>query len=158
MGQVLTGPLAILSQNGVALAKCRNVTVTENQNRVPVIGLGFLTPDEVAVLGWSGVLNIGFFAIQWGVTGLKDAVNRNTNSIQEFVNTVLLQENGLSLTFIRKVADTIDPVTKIITPKYQELMTVSGMFNTTETMEITEGQVSGHNQSFMYTNPVLITQ
>lgn len=156
--QYLTGALAILKQDGVTVGTARNITLTETQNRGTVIGLGFLVPQEVPILTWSGTLNIGFYAIRLDKSGLKNAVNRNTNSVDAWVNTVLLQENGLTLTFIRKVADVTDPITKMITPKYQELMTVSGMFNTSDTMEITENQISGHNQAFLYTNPVLITE
>lgn len=153
----LTAPIALIKQDGVTIGKAKNITVTENFNRGVVMGIGALTPSEVPALSWSGKVTMGFYAIKWNKTGLKNAVNRNTNSPEDFVNTVLLQEKGLSIVIFTKGVDVIDPATGIIKAKLEENMTVTGMFNDSESLNISENQIAAHDQTFTYINPVLVT-
>lgn len=160
---VLTAPLAIIKIGGVAIGKMQNITFDENTNRVAVRGIGNLTPDEVPAVTWDGTLTCSQYSIDFSkalnqINDGKGGQQRVVNTVDEFVNTVLLQDEGLTLDIMRKVVDTKDPVTGVVTPKLEIFMSVKGCFQNRDGITIAEGQVSNRNASFMYINPVIYPQ
>lgn len=162
MAKVLTAPLAVIKVGGIAIGKMQNISFDENTNRVAVRGIGNLTPDEVPAVAWDGTLTCSQYTIDFSkaLNQLTDgkALQRAVNTIDEFVDTVLLQEEGMTLDIMRKVIDTADPVTGIKKHKLEIFMSVKGCFQTRDGISIAEGQISQRNASFMYINPVIYPQ
>lgn len=154
--KVLTAPLAIIKVNGIAVGKMKSIRIQETIRRGRVSGLGQLTPDEVPALEWSGTLSCGFYNITFDVSQLPQAIVRKVNTLDEFVDTVLLQEDGVQVDIMRKVRSGIpDPITGIIKSKLELFASVKGCFITREGFDIQEGQISGKDADFDYTTPIL---
>lgn len=155
--KVLTAPLAIIKVDGVTVGKMRNITCTETFNRARVSGLGELTPQELPATQWNGTLSCGFYEVNFAETGLPNGVKRKVKSVQDFVDNILLQENGVDVTIFKKVGDVTDPSTGLIKAKLKEHSTIRGCFVDRESMNINEGQIAGHDQDFTYTTPILFS-
>jgi hypothetical protein len=155
--KVMTAPLAIIKVDGVAIGKMKNIRVTETIRRGTVQGIGRLTASELPAIGWSGSLSAGFYSITFNNQDklIKSALLRNVNNLQEFVNTVLLQEDGITIDIMKKVKDYQDPNTGIIYPELEVFASVRGAFSTKEGFDISEGQISGRDVDFDYLTPIL---
>lgn len=154
--KVITAPLAVIRVNGVTVGKMRNIRVQESMRRGRVSGLGQLTPDELPALEWSGTLSAGFYNVTFKKSAIPKGIIREVNTIEEFVDTVLLQENGVQVDILRKEADgPPDPVTGIQKSKLVVFASVKGCFLTREGFDIQEGQISGKDADFEYTTPIL---
>jgi hypothetical protein len=152
--RVMTAPLAIIKVNGVAVGKAKNIRCTENVRRTKVVGLGALIASEYAPLEYNCTLNMGFFMIDLKKQAIPGALLRNMNTIEEFENTLLLSSDGVQIDVLRKVKDTTSPG-GIITPKLEVFASIIGCFITRESFDISEGQISGRDVDFEYTNPIL---
>jgi len=153
--KVLTAPLAVIKVNGIVVGKMKNIRIQENTRRGRVSGLGQLTPDELPALEWSGTLSCSFYTITFKKSSIPSATIREVNTVEEFVDTVLLQENGVQVDIMKKVKDSVDPNTGIITPKFEIFASIKGCFSTREGFDIQEGQISGKDNDFEYTTPIL---
>jgi hypothetical protein len=156
MDRVITAPLGVIKVQGVAVGKMKSIRVQETIRRGRVSGLGQLTPDEVPALEWSGTLSCGFYNISFDVSQLPKAILRKVNTLEEFVDTVLLQESGVQVDIMRKKkSGPPDPITGIIPSQLEIFASVKGCFLTREGFEIQEGQISGKDADFDYTTPIL---
>ena len=154
--RVLTAPLAIIKVNGIAVGKMKSIRIQENIRRGRVSGLGSLTPDELPALEWSGTLSCSFYNITFDISQLPTAIVRKVNTLDEFVDTVLLQENGVQVDIMKKVRSAPpDPITGIIPSTLEIFASVKGCFITREGFDIQEGQISGKDADFDYTTPIL---
>lgn len=156
---VLTAPLAVIRIGGVPVGKMQNISITENFNRVPVRGIGNLTPDEVPAVTWDGTMSCGQYTLDFTkalnvVNNGKGGIQRVVTTLDEFVDTVLLQEQGLTIDLMRKVTVSQDATTGIIQSDLEIFMSVKGCFQTTDGISVSEGQISQRNANFMYLNPV----
>lgn len=155
----LTAPLAVIKVGGVTVGKMKNIRVTENIRRGRVSGIGALTPDELPALEWSGSLNCSFYTIFFNsdISNelLRKGLIRNVNTIDEFVDFVLLQEDGVQIDIMRKVKQSQDPNTLIIQSSLATFASVKGCFLTREGFDIAEGQISGRDADFEYTTPII---
>lgn len=152
--KVLTAPLAILKVNGVAVGRAKNISCTESIRRQPVVGIGRLAPTELAAVGWSGTVNMGFFTIDLRQSPIPGALNRVAQSVEQWENMLTLDEDGVQLDLMRKVKRSTLP-TGIVTIGYEVFASIKGCFITRESWDITEQQISGRNQDFEYINPIL---
>jgi len=157
--KVMTAPLAVIKVGGVAIGKMKNIRVNESIRRGRVTGIGKLTPSELPALDWNGNLNCGFYSIKFDGQDemAKKSILRKVNNLQEFVDTVLLREEGITIDIMKKVKDSIDPETGIITPRYEVFASVRGALSTKEGFDISEGQISGRNVDFEYMTPILFS-
>lgn len=153
--KVLTAPLALIKVDGVTVGKMKSIQCSETYRRGRVSGIGELTPQELPALEWSGTLSCQFYTIQFETTGLPEGIKRKAPSEQAFVDNILLQEDGVDVVIFKKVKDTIDPATGLISPELVEYATIKGCFIDRENFNINEGQISGQGQDFSYTNPIL---
>jgi len=164
MAQVLTGALAIIKLNGKPIGKMRNIRVTENINRGRVSGIGELTPQELPATQWNGTVSCSFYSIQYvsdGVAGIDGSpdlgITRTATSVAQWVEHVLLQEEGVSLDIFKKIQDAIDPVTGLLLNNTPEpFARIEGMFLDRDGFDITENGISGRDQDFTYKNPIII--
>lgn len=154
----MTAPLAIIQINSVTVGKMKNVRITESIRRGRVTGLGTLTPSELPALEWQGSLTCSSYTINFNLLAniSKKGTFRNANSLEEWANALLLQEDGLEIAILRKVKDgEIDTETGVVKSKYETFAKVSGAFATREGFDIQEGQISGRDTEFEYTTPIL---
>ena len=152
--KTMTAPLAIVKVNGVPVGKMKNIRVTETIRRGKVLGLGALTPSELPALVWDGNLTAGFYLINFSQETIQTAWPREVQSVDEFVNTVLLQEDGVQLDILRKVKD-FTQQNGVIVPKFEIFASIVGCFATREGFDITESQISGRDMDFQYLTPIL---
>lgn len=166
--RVLTSPLAIIKVGGIAIGKMKNISINESLQRARVVGIGSLTPSELPVVGWNGTISCEFFTIDLKKSMLPGAINRMANSIDQFVDTVLLQEDGVQIDIMRKAKDPLqdddkfpnvskDPnyPQRIISSKLELFASVKGAFLTREGFNISEGAISGRNVEMEYTTPII---
>lgn len=155
--KTMTAPLGIIKVNGKSVGKMRNIRITENIQRGSVRGIGELNASEIPALAWTGTMSCGFYAITFNNQDelIKNAMLRNVNSIQEFIDTVLLQENGIQVDIMKKVKDYRDASTGIIYPKLELFASIRAAFVTREGFDISEGQISGKDVDFEYLTPIL---
>lgn len=159
MAKVLTAPLAVIRMYGIPIGKMMNVSFDENVNRSTVRGIGNLTPDEVPAVTWDGTMTCSLYTIDFSLAMnvLQDgrgAIHRIVNTLDEFVDTILLQEEGLQVDVMRKKKAAQDPTTGVIQSELEIFLSVRGCFQTREGINVNEGQISQRNASFMYTDPV----
>ena len=162
--KTLTAPLAIIKVNGLAVGKMKTIRITETIRRGRVTGLGQLTPDELPALEWSGSLSCSFYNIDFKnllnsqSNPVAAAILRVAGTIDNFVNTILLQENGIQVDIMRKVnaaTGSPDPVSGVFYPGFEVFASVKGAFLTREAMDVSEGQISGKDADFEYTTPII---
>jgi hypothetical protein len=164
MAQVLTGALAIIELNGQPIGKMKNVRVSENFSRGRVSGIGELTPQEIPALQWNGTLSCSFYSIDFasdGVAGIDGApdkgITRVAGSLQEWVDHVLLQEDGVNISIFKKIEDAFDTTTGLIKSEKKEFAKIEGLFLDRDSFDISENGISGRDQEFTYKNPIYIT-
>lgn len=155
--KTMTAPLAIVKVNGVPVGKMKNLRITETIRRGKVLGLGELVPSEVPALEWDGTLNCGFYLINFSQQVIQGAWPRAVQTIDEFVNTMLLQQEGVQIDIIRKVFGS-QASNGVITPNFEVFASIVGCFATREGFDITESQISGRDMDFQYISPILFPQ
>lgn len=155
MAQVITSPLAVVKAQGQTVGKLQNVRVDETYNRVLVNGIGDLAFDEAPVISFSGTVNFDLFLINFSESSIPFAIRRFANSIEDFVNSLILNEEGVQIEILKKVKDSVDPNTGNITPRFKTIAAIYDCFITGDGFNIVNQQVSGRNQSFIYTKPIV---
>lgn len=156
--KVMTAPLAVIQINSVTVGKMKNVRITENVRRGRVTGVGRLNPEELPALEWTGSLSCSSYTINFNLLAnkLKKGAFRNNGTVEEWANSILLQENGLEIAILRKVKDgEIDTETGLVKSKYETFAKTVGAFMTREGFDIQEGQISGRDTEFEYLEPIL---
>ena len=154
----MTAPLAIVQVNGVTVGKMRNIRVTEQIRRGRVSGLGRLTAEELPALEWSGSLSCSSYTINFNLLMNKSQLGtfRNAFTVNDWANAILLQEDGLEISLLRKVKDgEIDPETGMVKTKFETFAKVNAAFATREGFDVQEGQISGRDTEFEYLEPIL---
>lgn len=157
--KVMTAPLAIIkSSNGKAIGKMKNIRVTESFRRARVSGLGELTPQELPTVEWNGTLTCQFYTIDLKKSGIPGLINRQVKSVLDFINNVLLQEDGIDVYIYKKGAKVIDNDTHQITEiKEEDFAVIRGNFIDRQAFDISEGAISGMDQDMTYTTPILFS-
>lgn len=164
--KTLSAPLAIIKAKGVdgvlrTIGKMRNVRITENIRRGRVTGLGEITPSELPALEWSGTVNIGQYAIPQSKTLAGMAMDRNFESVSDFVKHLIFNE-GIQIDVLKKVklkADGVNiskPVAETDVGE-ETFCSIRGFHLTSEGIDISEGQIGGRDATGEYLSPVLYT-
>lgn len=154
----MTAPLAIIQIDGVTVGKMKNIRINESIRRGRVTGLGTLNPSELPPIEWQGSLTCSSYNINFNLllNVSKKGTFRNANSIEDWANALLLQEDGLEISILRKVKDgNIDPATGLVNSKYETFAKIPAAFVSRENFDIQEGQISGRDTEFEYTSPIL---
>lgn len=158
MERVMTAPLALIQVNSVTVGKMKNVRISETIRRGRVTGIGRLNPHEVPALEWNGTLSCSSYTINFNLLANKSKIGtfRNNQTVEQWANSILLQESGLEIAILRKVKDgDIDPETGRVESKLETFAKVNGAFANREGFDIQEGQISGRDTEFEYTEPIL---
>ena len=156
--EVITGALGIIKVKGRAIGKMRSIRVNENMRRVPIRGLGTILPKEMPIVEWAGTLQCDFFNIDFTKSQIPGAVKRILQTVQQFEDNILLDDDYLlQVDIYRKIKDIIDASGNII-PKITPYARISGLVINAENFDLTDGQVSNRNQSFDYIYPIIFPQ
>lgn len=166
--RVLTAPLAVIRVNGITVGKMRNIRVTESLRRARVVGLGQLVPDELPVVEWQGTLTAEFMTIDLKKSMIPGAINRISSSVEEWTNTVLLQEDGIQIDILKRVKNPQQPdnlfpnvspdpnfIQRVIAGKFEVFASIKGSFLTREGFNISEGSIAGRDVEFEYMTPII---
>lgn len=154
----MTAPLAIIQIDSVTVGKMKNVRITENIRRGRVAGIGRLSATELPALEWQGTLSCSSYTINFNLLAnkLKKGTFRNAGSYEAWANAILLQEDGLEISILRKVkSGEPNPDTGLVETKYETFAKVSAAFVTREGFDLQEGQISGRDTDFEYLEPIL---
>ena len=151
---VLTGALAVIRVNGTAVGRMRNIRVSENVTRGDVRGIGTLLTVEAPPTGWAGSITCDFYEINFKDTGIERAIRRDVQTNQDFENQLLLNPDGVQIDIFKKIEDVVDPNTGLKRATVQPYAIIKRCLITDEGFDITEGAVSGHNQSFKFLDPI----
>lgn len=161
--KVLTGAIALIKVDGQIIGKMRSVSVQEQIQRMEVRGLGTIMPSEAAVTSWSGTLTCEFMSVSFKNDGIKNAIRRTFPNIasqaliggESFEDQLVLDTQGVQIDIFKKVADVID-ANGIIKPKLIPYAVVQNCLIESDSFQISEGGIAGHNQSFKYLKPMVI--
>jgi hypothetical protein len=163
---VYTAPLAIVMVGTTVIGKMKNIRVSETIRRARVTGLGRLNASEVPAVEFTGTLNASFYTVNLEAHELtRRALNRKTGTTTNFVNTVVLQDIGLTIKLMRKVGDPAYPATTttdlgqdnttgIIYAVDQEFATITNCYITSDNFDVNEGTISSHDSTFEYLDPI----
>lgn len=152
----VTGPVALIKVNGVTIGKIRDVRATETYARGEIRGLGNLEAQEVPVLSHSGTFSVDAFLIDLESSGIKQLLNREVVSPEQFVNTILLNENGIDIYLYKKIPVAVDDTTKLVTEVgEQPIAILRRCFLDSVNFNISEGQVSSHSQTGRFLDPII---
>lgn len=157
--QAVTAALAVIKVNGVTIGKMKTVRITESIQRGRVKGIGKLSADEVPATDWTGTLSCDSYLINFKDSVIPGLINRNVQSVEEFQDYILLQEDGIQVDLLKKVKDTsVSPNPGRdgkIKKKYEVLVSIKRLFINREGMDISEGQIAGKNMEAEYLDPVI---
>ena len=156
--EVITGAIAIIRVNGLAIGKMKGIRITENLQRVEVRGLGRLTPDEMPATSWSGTLTCDFYNIDFSQSQIPNAIVRAVQTVNEFEESVTLQDIGIQIDIYKRVPVAGSPGNGVIQGEEKPYAIIRGLFLDSEGFDINESQVSGRNQSFKYLDPIIFPQ
>lgn len=156
--RVMTAPLALIKVNSVTVGKMKNVRISETIRRGRVTGLGRLNPHELPALEWNGTLSCSSYNINFNLLANKSKIGtfRNSQTVEQWANSILLQESGLEIDILRKVkSGEIDKETGRVETDYETFARVNGAFANREGFDLQEGQISGRDTEFEYLEPIL---
>ena len=156
--KTMTAPLAVIQINSVTVGKMKNIRITENIRRGRVAGVGRLNASELPALEWQGTMSCSSYTINFNLLAnkIKKGTFRNAGGLEAWANALLLQEDGLEISILRKVKDgEIDADTGLVATKYETFAKVAGAFVTREGFDLQEGQISGRDTDFEYLEPIL---
>lgn len=171
MAKVLTGAIAVIKvstptgQKVVGLM--RDVRINESFRRQEVRGLGTILPQEAPVTEWRGNVSCSFFEIDWKKAGLERAIRRdvglantasqiaNGSQNTNFEDNLVLDDVGVILNVYKKITDAIDPSTGLIVPNVEPYCIITRCLIESESVNISEGSISGRDQSFVYLDPIV---
>ena len=159
---VLTAALAVIKVQGVVVGKMRNIRVNEGFQRGRVVGLGAINASELPVTGFTGTLNCSYYVFDFSNHPMFDAaLLRKTNNAKNFINTILLDENGFDLDLLKKEADVVgfppfgkdaNGIAQVVEVSFASIRKI---FVTGDNFDISEGQISGRDGTFEYLDPIV---
>lgn len=152
--RTMSAPLAVIKVNGVAIGKMKTIRCTENVRYGKTVGLGRLNPDEMLPLDWAGSLSCSAFLVDLRQPVLPGSLNRTAQTVEQWADTLTLSVGGIQIDILRKIPNTTNSQ-GIITPKYEIVASIKGVFCTREAFDISEGQISGRDVDFEYITPIL---
>lgn len=158
--KVLTAPLAIIKIKGITVGKIKNIRVQENYQRGDVRGIGALISQEKPILGIQCSFSCSSYVISVAKLGTIDNpfVLRGATTTDQFVNTVLTQDNGVDIYIMKKGAKTISDKGIVTEASEENLFVIKNAFLTSNSFDVQEGQIAGSDLSGEYLEPILSAQ
>lgn len=150
MSKSFTAPLALIKCQGATIGIMKTVQVTETAQRGSVRGIGNLTKQELPIVAYDCTFNCSAYLINLKDPIVAGAINRVAKTLDEFVDNILLEEQGIDVVIMRKVKKTVTNPQGL-----EEFATIRTAFPNRESFDITEQQISGRNVDFEYLEPIL---
>lgn len=161
--KVVTGAIALIKSGGKYIGKMKSVRATENIRRVEVVGIGTILPTEAPVVGWAGQLSCSQMTMKFvnGVipNGIRrkfaNAGSQALSGNSSFEDQLVLDSTGVDVEIYEKVTDVIDVTTGTIKPKVVPFAIVRQCLIESDSLDISEGSISGSDQTFKFLKPIL---
>ena len=156
MSRVFSAPKAYIEIDGVPAGYVQNLSWSENLQRQSVTGLGALIEQEAPVVSQRNTFNIGTFFISLNEAIIKKVLNREA-SVEEYINTISLDEFTFSVIVYRKTIEASDKTVKLITEINKTGQTVVRLRDCvldSQNWTIAEGGIAMFNISGRYFTPV----
>ena len=154
--RVMTAPLAVIKIGGQVVGKIKNIRIQEQYQRGSVRGIGSLLEKEKPILAVNCSFNADAYTISLKKLGTIDNpfVLRGVKSTEQFVNTVLMQDNGIDIYIMKKNATTVE--NGIVTEAgEEEFVVIRECYLESQSFDISEQNISGSQVSGTYINPCL---
>ncbi len=166
MAQTFSGALALIytADSEKPIGKMRSVRWNENVRRIEVRGIGTILPSEANAVEWGGTLSCDFYEVDYDTSGIPDAILRKTGiagsqaggtNEPSFEDNLVLDIQGVTIHVFKKITDVIDPVTKLINPDVTPYAIISRLFLNSDNVNISEGNLAGRDQNFLFLDPVI---
>lgn len=153
--RVLTAATAIIKKDGVAIGQMRNIRCTENIRRAEVQGIGNLGMVELPATAISCSFTCGFYAIDMKRGGIPGLEARNVQSPKEYYNNIALGSSPVDLYIYKKTAKVSGGSLIVKDYEEKEFAIIRGLVLESTSFNISEGQISGHDQSGRYLDPII---
>ena len=152
--QTFTSPMAVIKQAGVAQAFIRSFTINENYQRGSVQGLGSLVDIEAPPIKIDCTASFDFYATKFKDSAMNNAIERGALSFEDFANNFILKD-GISIDIYKRVATGNTNAQGLKTSELELVGTISKLFITSDSLNLSEGSIGGRSQSFKYLDPIL---
>ena len=133
----------------------RNIRVHEDLQRGRVQGLETLLPKEFPALSWAGTVSCDFYNIDFSISIIPQAIFRNVQTYTDWMNSIILQQQGVTIDIFQTAPANGAPLIGLIPSQETPYATIGGLYLNSENFDISEGQVSGRNQTFQYLFPII---
>lgn len=155
--KTMTAPRAIIKVNGQAIGYMKNIKLTETINRGSVMGIGRLVKRELPPLSITCTWNCDFYLIDMSRTGVPGLNKRKVQSVEQYQDTLMLFETPVDIFIYKKEKETVTPEGIVTATTEAEFAILRDVYLNSESMDISENQISGQNQSGEYLDPVIYT-
>lgn len=158
MSQVFSAPKAYIEIDSTPAGFVQNLNWTENFQRQPVTGLGSLIEQEAPVVNQRNTFNIGTFFISLNEKVIRKILNRDA-SVEEFVNTMSLDDFTFSIVVYRKKMTSQDKSVKLITAidkTGETIVRLRDCVLDSQNWTITEGGIAMFNVTGRYFTPITL--
>ena len=158
MSQVFSAPKAYIEIESTPAGFVQNLNWTENFQRQPVTGLGSLIEQEAPVVNQRNTFNIGTFFISLNEKVIRKILNRDA-SVEEFVNTMSLDDFTFSIVVYRKKMTSQDKSVKLITAidkTGETIVRLRDCVLDSQNWTITEGGIAMFNVTGRYFTPITL--
>lgn len=161
---VMHGAIAIIKVDGKVIGKMKNIRVNENVRRQEVIGLGKVFAQEAPVVGWAGTLSCSSFLIDLKADGVPNAFRRKFVKVvstgitgeSSLQDQLVLDDVGVRVEIYKSIKGVVG-ADGVIAPDVVPFCVVENCLIESESFDVSEGQLSGKDQSFKYLTPYTLT-
>ena len=158
MSTVFSAPKAYITIDSVAAGFIQGLTWTENFTRQSITGLGQLIEQEAPAVNQRNTFTINKFFISLDENIIKKIMNRKA-TIEEFVNTISLEEFTFSIIVYKKTVTASDNTTKLVTSIKKDGETIVNLRRClvdSQNWTLSEGGIAMFNITGRYLDPVTL--
>lgn len=158
--KTLTAPLAIIEIAGKAVGKIRNLRIQEQVQRGSVRGLGELLDVEKPIVGMQCTFNCSYALVELKKMGTIDHpfLVRGVESSQQFVDTLLLQDQGVNIHVYRRVPKTTSDSGVVTETGRDKVGVIYNAYMNSNSIDISDGQIAMSDLSGEYLTPILFQE
>lgn len=154
--KVMTAVKAIIKVDGVAIGQMKSIRATENIQRGDVRGLGNMISQELPALGITCTFNCDFYCINLKRSGIPGLDPKSANSIEVYANSLMLGRKPVDVYIYKKDANVTSGQLIVEEIEEEDFAIIRDLHLESSSFDITEGQISGRNQSGRYLSPILL--
>ena len=155
--KVFTSPMCTFSVNGTVIAHVQNMTFSENIVRANVKGCGDLIYQEFPSLSIICSGSFSYNSVNFRTDGIPDALKRKVGSLQQFVDTLILGEEPITINIFRRKEESKDAKTGLVTCGLENFATIKDFYLENDTWSISNESIATKTQSFRYSTPIIYT-